>query len=278
MLGVIGGSGLYAMPGLEVSDERAVETPFGRPSDVIVIGAIDGAAVAFLPRHGRGHRLTPSEINYRANLFALKAIGCTRVLSVSAVGSLAPGIHPGETVCVDQFIVRTRHREGSFFGRGLVGHVALADPVCATFRGELRAAATACEVTAHDGGTYVCIEGPQFSTKAESREYRALGASVIGMTNAPEYKLAREAQLCYATLALVTDYDCWYEGHEVTLEAVLEIVHQNVGNAQRVIRALLPRLGHERHCPCASAVAHAVITDAALIPEREAEMLAVLRR
>jgi 5'-methylthioadenosine phosphorylase len=277
MLGIIGGSGLYQMAGLTVREERTVETPFGAPSDAILLGELEGRAVAFLPRHARGHRITPTEINYRANIFAMKALGCTRLLSVSAVGSLSENIHPGEMVCVDQFIDRTKSRASTFFGRGVVGHVALGEPVCASLRTELQSAMRFCEVPGHDSGTYVCIEGPQFSTKAESREFRALGASVIGMTNAPEYKLAREAQLCYATLALVTDYDCWYEGHEVTLPEVLATMHANISRAQHIIRALLKRTKDERTCACGGALAHAVMTDSSLVPDNELPLLRVLK-
>jgi 5'-methylthioadenosine phosphorylase len=274
MLGVLGGSGLYQMPGLQVVEERAVETPFGLPSDHLVIGAIDGHRVAFLPRHGRGHRLSPSEINYRANIYALKQVGCDSVLSVSAVGSLREHAHPGEMVCVDQFVDRTRSRVGTFFGRGVVAHVAMADPVCPALRTRVLAAAA---VKTHETGTYVCIEGPQFSTKAESQEFRALGGTVIGMTNAPEYKLAREAQLCYATLALVTDYDCWYEGHEVSLPEILKIMHQNVEHAQTVIRGVVASAA-ERTCACGSASKHAVITEASVIPDAEKALIAFLQR
>jgi len=274
MLGVLGGSGLYHMPGLTIAEERDLETPFGAPSDKLVLGEIDGKYIAFLPRHGRGHRLAPSEINYRANIYALKSVGCTTVLSVSAVGSLRENVHPGEMVCVDQFVDRTRSRVGTFFGRGVVGHVAMAYPVCPSLRQTVLAAAT---VKTHETGTYVCIEGPQFSTKAESREFRALGGTVIGMTNAPEYKLAREAQLCYATLALVTDYDCWYEGHEVALEQVLAIMKQNVGQSHAVIRRVLATLSPSRACACTSAAQNAIITDPANIPEAEKPLITFLQ-
>jgi 5'-methylthioadenosine phosphorylase len=225
-----------------------------------LFGKIDGVPLAFLPRHGRGHRIPPHEINFRANLYAMKLVGCDRVLSVSAVGSMKEAIVPGHVVVVDQFIDRTRHRPASFFTTGLVGHVGLADPVCGELANALHTAATACAVTSHKGGTYVCVEGPQFSTRAESLEFRALGVSVIGMTNAPEYKLAREAGLCYATLALATDYDCWHEGHDaVTVDAVIAVLKQNVANAQRIVKALALSLGKPT-CACHAAGKTSLIT------------------
>jgi 5'-methylthioadenosine phosphorylase len=276
MLGIIGGSGLYDMPGLTELGERAVDTPFGAPSDVIVTGRVEGQALAFLPRHGRGHRIPPHEINFRANVYALKAIGCERVLSVSAVGSMKEAIAPGDVVVVDQFIDRTRHRPASFFGTGLVGHVALADPVCAELAQGLTAAAEAAGVCTHKGGTYLCVEGPQFSTRAESNEFRALGVSVIGMTNAPEYKLAREAGLCYATLALATDYDCWHPGHDaVTVEQVIAVVKHNVQNAQTIIKTLAKRLPRARACACGKAAEHALMTHG---PARDPKLLEQLAR
>ncbi len=275
MLGIIGGSGLYDMPGLTELSEKQVETPFGAPSDAILFGKVDGVALAFLPRHGRGHRIPPHEINFRANLYALKSIGCDRVLSVSAVGSMKEAIAPGHVVVVDQFIDRTRHRPASFFTTGLVGHVGLADPVCGELANALHAAAITCGVPSHKGGTYLCVEGPQFSTRAESLEFRALGVSVIGMTNAPEYKLAREAGLCYATLALATDYDCWHEGHDaVTVEAVIGVLKQNVANAQRILKTVALGLGKPT-CACHSAGKSSLIThesarDAAVLQRLQA--------
>ncbi|MCC6806804.1 MAG: S-methyl-5'-thioadenosine phosphorylase [Deltaproteobacteria bacterium] len=269
MLGVIGGSGLYDMPGLSAHEERRVETPYGAPSDAILLGKLDGKPVAFLPRHGRGHKIPPHEINFRANIVALKTLGCTRVLSLSAVGSMKEAIHPGDVVVVDQFIDRTRQRPQSFFTTGLVGHVALADPVCAELADGLYAAAETSPARAHKGGTYLCVEGPQFSTRAESHEFRSLGVAVIGMTNAPEYKLAREAGLCYATLALATDYDCWHEGHDaVTVEQVIAVMKKNVANAQAIVRSVAAKLDEKRSCSCAGAGARGVITsekDAAVV-------------
>lgn len=238
VIGVIGGSGLYEIEGLTDLEEVRVDTPFGAPSDAYLCGRLEGARCVFLPRHGRGHLFTPSEVNYRANIWGLKKLGARHVLSVSAVGSLKQEIVPGHLVCPDQFIDRTRGtRESTFFGEGVVGHIQFADPVEPKLRAVLLAAARDAGATVHDGGTYVVMEGPAFSTRAESHLYRSWGASVIGMTNLPEAKLAREAELAYATLALATDYDCWYEGHDdVSVEAVLAVIKQNVALAKDVIR------------------------------------------
>ncbi|MCB9665978.1 MAG: S-methyl-5'-thioadenosine phosphorylase [Alphaproteobacteria bacterium] len=244
VLGVIGGSGLYAMEDLTDVEEIEVDTPWGAPSDALIRGRLDGREIVFLPRHGRGHVLLPTEVPYRANLWAMRKLGVRWVLSISAVGSLREAVEPGHLVVVDQFVDRTRGRPSTFFGGGCVAHVQLGDPICGTLRGMLlEAARGAVDTTIHDGGTYVCMEGPQFSTRAESELYRGWGADVIGMTNVPECKLAREAEISYATLALSTDYDCWHTGHdEVSVEAVVATVKANVAAAQRVIRALLPQV------------------------------------
>lgn len=276
-IGIIGGSGLYAMEGLEGSKEVRPTTPFGRPSDALLVGTLDGVRVAFLSRHGRGHRLSPSEINYRANLYALKSLGVGRVLSVSAVGSMKEAIRPGEVVLPDQFIDLTKRRVGTFFEGGIVAHVAFADPICRDLSEALTKAAEGAGATAHRGGTYVCIEGPQFSTRGESWLYRQWGVDVIGMTNLPEAKLAREAELCYATLALVTDYDCWHDSHEsVTVEMILETLHRNVELAKRVLRAAVPLAAGPRTCPCARALDHAIVTGPEKIPNHVKRRLSLL--
>ncbi len=278
-LAVIGGSGLYGMDGMEQIREVRVRTPFGDPSDAVVLGTLGGVRVAFLARHGRGHRISPSEINYRANIYALKSLGVGRVISVSAVGSMKEEIRPGNTVVVpDQFIDMTRHRIGTFFDRGLVAHVALADPVCAALSGVLAAAAGEAGATVHRGGTYVCIEGPQFSTRGESLLYRQRGVDVIGMTNLPEAKLAREAELCYATLALPTDYDCWHASEEsVTVEAILTTLRQNIALAKHILRgALSAASAQPRTCACGSALQYAVLTDPKKIPATAKRRLGLL--
>jgi len=276
-LGVIGGSGLYNMKGLEIVEERAVDTPFGPPSAELVVGRLGGRTVAFLPRHGRGHAIPPSEINFRGNIFAMKQAGVRRLLSVSAVGSMKEEIRPGEFAVPDQFIDRTHRRVSTFFTTGMVGHVGLADPVCPALSRLLAATAREAGNTVHEGGTYICIEGPQFSTRAESLVYRQWGVDLIGMTNVTEAKLAREAGLCYATLALVTDYDCWREEEEaVTVEAILAIMHDNVERAQAVVQALVPGLSGLGACPCGSAAANAVITDPAVIPGKLKQELSIL--
>ena len=266
-IGVIGGSGLYDMEGLERPREFRPATPFGRPSDAVRVGTVDGIRVAFLSRHGRGHVLAPGEINYRANIFALKSLGVTRVISVSAVGSMKETIKPGDLVLPDQFIDFTKQRAGSFFGGGLVAHVAFAQPVCPTVVRAMSGAAGTLGATVHEGGTYLCIEGPQFSSRGESLLYRQWGVDVIGMTNMPEAKLAREAELCYATIALATDYDCWHESEEaVTVEMILATLHKNVELAKRVIRSALPVAREPRTCLCATALQQAVVTAPEKIP------------
>ena len=261
-IGVIGGSGLYEMEeGLTRVKEVRVSTPFGSPSDAVIIGDLEGVRVAFLARHGRGHRISPSEINYRANIYALKKIGVERIISVSAVGSLNESHQPGHVVIPHQFIDQTKRRASTFFDKGVVAHVALADPVCPDVAEKLAEAVRKSSGTVHEGGSYLCIEGPQFSTRAESVLYRQWGADIIGMTNLPEAKLAREAELCYATMALVTDYDCWHPSHDaVTVEAVIETLHRNVALSRQVIRTAVPTLIGDRPCACGNALACAVIT------------------
>lgn len=261
-LGVIGGSGLYAMDSLERVGEHVVETTFGAPSDAVVEARLGDTRLLFLPRHGRGHRIPPHEINYRANILALKTLGAEQVVSVSAVGSMKETIHPGDVVLVDQFIDRTRHRPNTFFeGVGVVAHVELADPVDAALQDALYRAAVKAGARAHKGGAYVCIEGPQFSTRAESNLFRSWSVDVIGMTNLPEARLAREAELPYATCALATDYDCWRQtGESVSVEAVIAVLKQNVSVAQQIIVALASDLPDPAASPASTALEHAVMT------------------
>lgn len=273
-IGIIGGSGLYSMPGLTNVREVTVDTPFGSPSDAFVLGDLDGRKVAFLARHGRGHRILPSELNFRANIFAMKKLGVERILSVSAVGSLKVEHEPLHFLIPDQFIDRTHHRVSTFFGEGIVAHVAFGDPVCAVVANSLTEGCHKENVTGKHGGTYVCMEGPQFSTRAESNLYRSWGADVIGMTNLQEAKLAREAEICYATLAMVTDYDCWHESHDdVTVDQIVAIIQRNSANAARVIRATVGLLPAERNCACKTALAHAILTSREAIPQATREKL-----
>jgi 5'-methylthioadenosine phosphorylase len=276
-IGIIGGSGLYDMDGLRSVKEVRVRTPFGFPSDAVILGELDGIRIAFLSRHGRGHTLSPSEINYRANVYALKSLGIRRLISVSAVGSMKESIEPGHVVFPDQFIDLTKRRASTFFEGGAVAHVALGEPICPSLASQLSTAARSVGTTVHDGGTYVCIEGPQFSTKAESHLYRQWGVSVIGMTNLPEAKLAREAELCYATIALVTDYDCWHETEEpVTVEAILATLRQNVALAKRLLRTSVQSAAAADACACQHALRDAIVTDPARIPAALRRKLAVL--
>ena len=267
-VGVLGGSGLYDLDDLSDLEEVTLSTPFGAPSDAYLTGTLEDVPVVFLPRHGRGHRLTPSEINFRANIWGLKQLGVTHVLSVSAVGSLREEIVPGHFVVIDQFIDRTRHRPDTFFGDGVVAHVMFADPLCPELRAVLLEAGRAEGITIHDGGTYVNMEGPQFSTRAESHLYRSWDADVIGMTNLQEAKLAREAELHYATIAMSTDYDCWHADHDdVTVEGILQTMAQNVGNARALIARAIPALvGRSFDCDCADALAPAILTQRDAIP------------
>jgi 5'-methylthioadenosine phosphorylase len=268
VIGVIGGSGLYEMEGLSEVTTVRVDTPFGAPSDEFVTGFLDGVKMVFLPRHGRGHRFLPSEVNYRANIYGMKKLGVGRIISVSAVGSLKEAIVPGHIVVPDQFIDRTKGvRHDTYFGNGIVAHVSLADPVCSCLSDVLYGAAQRAGATVHKGGTYICMEGPAFSTRAESFMYIGLGGSVIGMTNLTEAKLAREAEICYGVIALSTDYDCWHTAHEdVSVEAVIQIIKQNVAMAKNIIREAVAHIGAERDCACASALQHAIISDTSLIP------------
>jgi 5'-methylthioadenosine phosphorylase len=270
VLGVIGGSGFYQMKGLDKVEMMELETPFGRPSDPFYQGRIGNIEVVFLARHGRGHRLLPSEINFRANVFGMKQLGVTHLISVSTAGSLKEEIHPGELVVPDQFIDRTFKRPETFFGDGIVVHVSLADPVCANLAKDLIAATRSGEATVHEGGTYLCMEGPQFSTRAESNLFRTFGASVISMTAMQEARLAREAEMCYATLALVTDYDCWHESvAAVDIGEILRVMKLNVDKAQSAVSALAHALGNRpRTCACESALKNTIITDRAAIPQR----------
>ena len=276
-VGVIGGSGLYDIDGLTSARSIRVRTPFGAPSDAITVGSLEGIRVAFLSRHGRGHVLNPSAINYRANIFALKSLGVSHVISVSAVGSMKESIRPGDVAIPDQFIDLTKRRVSTFFDNGIVAHVAFGEPICAELRQALLTAGERVGATLHRSGTYLCMEGPQFSTKAESRLYRQWGVDVIGMTNMPEAKLAREAELCYATMALVTDYDCWHETEEaVTVEAVLGTLHRNVALAKRILRAVVPSFADPIDCPCHRALDNAILTAPNRMPPAVRKKLAVL--
>ena len=276
-IGVIGGSGFYSMPGLTDVREVNVKTPFGAPSDALVVGTLAGARVAFLARHGRGHRLLPGEINYRANIYAMKLLGVERLISVTAVGSLQEALRPLDFLVPDQFVDRTKHRVSTFFGQGLVAHVSFDKPTCPELSQILGDGCEAAGVTIHRGGTYVCIEGPQFSTLAEAHTHQQLGFEVIGMTNVTEAKLAREAELCYATLAMITDYDCWHPEHEtVTGAQIIENLGRNVENAQRVIREAVRTVPSARGCKCGSALEHALITDPKLVPASTKQRLAAL--
>jgi len=279
-IGIIGGSGLYQMPELLDVEEVELETPFGKPSDAFIVGTLEGERVAFLPRHGRGHSFTPTEVPYRANIYAMKMLGVERILSASAVGSLQEQYAPLDMVIPDQFFDRTRARarESTFFGDGIVAHVTFAHPVCGELCDVLEEACKVTEVKTHRGGTYLCMEGPAFSTKAESEVYRSWNMDVIGMTNLQEAKLAREAEICYATLALVTDYDCWHPGHDdVTIDIVVEYLNKNVRNAQLIMKDAVKRLTElERNCKCASALKNAIFTAPHLWPAETRQKLSVI--
>lgn len=276
-IGIIGGSGLYSMSGLTESREIRVKTPFGEPSDVSVLGTLEGKRVAFLARHGRGHRILPSEINYRANIYTMKLLGVERIISVSAVGSLKEGLRPGEFLVPDQFFDRTKNRASTFFGDGLVAHVAFAHPTCGELSGVLVDACDNEAVKVHRRGTYICIEGPQFSTLAEAEVNRQLGFDVIGMTNLTEAKLAREAEICYATIAMITDYDCWHPDHEsVTAAQIIATLNQNAENAQKVLRAAVREVPGERGCKCGAALKHSLVTDMKLVPRATKKRLSAI--
>jgi 5'-methylthioadenosine phosphorylase len=278
VIGVIGGSGLYEMDGLTDVQEVRLDTPFGAPSDAFITGVLEDVKMVFLPRHGRGHRLLPSEVPYRANIHGMKQLGVERIISVSAVGSMREAIVPGHIVIPNQFFDRTQgKRDATFFGEGVVGHVQFADPVCSDLSRLLAEASQAVGATVHPGGTYLCIEGPNFSTRAESNIYRSWGVDVIGMTNIPEARLAREAEICYATLALATDYDCWHEGHDdVSVEAVIAIMQQNVATARRIVAETVRRISSDRACACGEALRYAIMTVPEHIPAATRKKLALL--
>lgn len=266
-IGIIGGSGLYSMPGFRAEREETVETPFGAPSDNYIVGELEGHEVAFLARHGRGHRISPSELNFRANIFGMKKLGVERIISLSAVGSLKEEHKPTDFVIPDQFFDRTMGRISTFFGEGLVAHVSFADPVCGQLAQTVAAACGTAGVTSKQGGTYICMEGPMFSTRAESNIYRSWGMDVIGMTNLQEAKLAREAEICYVTVAMVTDYDCWHADHDaVEVTDIIRVLTQNAANAARVVAAAVAAMPAERTCKCGSALQHALITDRKVVP------------
>ena len=275
VVGVIGGSGLYEMEGLEDVETVSLATPFGDPSDAFIVGRLEGIRMAFLPRHGKGHRIQPSSVNFRANIYAMKMLGVQWIIGVSAVGSMKETIHPGHMVIPEQFIDRTVGRPSTFFGNGIVGHVSFADPVCPDLSQVLFHAGKEVGATVQKGGTYLCIEGPQFSTRAESRLYRTWGVDVIGMTNLPEAKLAREAEICYASIAFATDYDCWHmEAGDVSIAEVLRIIAESTQVAKKVIRQAIQRLPENRECVCSSALKYALITDKSMIPEKTKKDLA----
>ncbi|MCU1330247.1 MAG: methylthioadenosine phosphorylase [Bryobacterales bacterium] len=266
-IGIIGGSGLYSMPGFRAEREQKVETPFGPPSDSYIVGELEGHEVAFLARHGRGHRISPSELNFRANIYGMKLLGVERIISLSAVGSLKEEHKPTEFVISDQFFDRTMGRSSTFFGEGLVAHVSFADPICGELARTVAAACGSAGVTAKSGGTYLCMEGPMFSTRAESNLYRSWGMDVIGMTNLQEAKLAREAEICYVTVAMVTDYDCWHPDHDaVEVSDIIRVLTQNAANAAKVVAAAVASMPEARNCKCGSSLAHALITDRKAVP------------
>jgi 5'-methylthioadenosine phosphorylase len=276
-IGIIGGSGLYSMPGFTDAKELRQQTPFGDPSDAYVLGTLAGRKVAFLARHGRGHLISPSELNFRANIYGFKQLGVERIVSVSAVGSLKEEHKPLDFVIPDQFFDRTRHRIDTFFGGGVVAHISFADPICPEMAAVVQTACKKAGVTGKRGGTYVCMEGPQFSTKAESNVYRGWGMDVIGMTNLQEAKLAREAEICYVTIAMVTDYDCWHPHHEsVTVDQVVSVLVKNAENASSVVRETVAALPTGRSCKCGSALAHAILTDRTKIPAATRERLKLI--
>lgn len=276
-IGIIGGSGLYNIEGIKEVKSISVDTPFGKPSDNFTVGILEGRKVAFLPRHGKGHTILPSELNFRANIYGMKKLGVEHIIAVSAVGSMKEEIKPLDMVIPDQFFDRTRGRISTFFGEGIVGHVSFADPVCSTLANSLWNAAKSIGVHVHKGGTYLCMEGPLFSTRAESQVYRQWGVSVIGMTNLQEAKLAREAEICYSTLAMVTDYDCWHVSEEaVTLEMIIGNLNKNTETAKRILKAVIPKIEQKRTCACTTAVQDAIVTHKDLIPESTKKKLDII--
>ena len=276
-IGIIGGSGLYSMSGFQAQEEVRLETPFGDPSDAFIVGRLEGKKVAFLARHGRGHRILPSELNFRANIHGMKQLGVERILSVSAVGSLKEEHKPLEFVIPDQFFDRTRGRISTFFGGGIVAHISFADPICPQLAELMQKSCAAAGVTGKKGGTYLCMEGPAFSTRAESNVYRQWGMDIIGMTNLQEAKLAREAEICYVTLAMVTDYDCWHEGHDaVTIDEVISNLLKNAENAQKTVREAVKNMPKSRTCGCGSALKHAILTNKDAIPQAAKDRLKLL--
>jgi 5'-methylthioadenosine phosphorylase len=276
-IGIIGGSGLYSMPGFEAQEEANIQTPFGNPSDNYVLGTLAGRKVAFLARHGRGHRISPSELNFRANIYGMKSLGVERIISLSAVGSLKEEHRPLDFVIPDQFYDRTRGRVSTFFGEGIVAHISFADPICPQLAKLLAQACREAGVNATEGGTYLCMEGPAFSTKAESNVYRSWGMDVIGMTNLQEAKLAREAEICYVTVAMVTDYDCWHPEHDaVTVNDIIANLVKNAANACAVVGKAVAAMPQSRTCKCGSALSHAIITDRAMAPETTRQKLGIL--
>lgn len=277
MIGIIGGSGLYNIEGIQEVKAVSIDTPFGKPSDSFMVGTLEGRKVAFLPRHGRGHTILPSELNFRANIYGMKKLGVEHIIAVSAVGSMKEEIKPLDIVIPDQFFDRTRGRISTFFGEGIVGHVSFADPICSTLADTLFNAAKSIGVQVHKGGTYLCMEGPLFSTRAESNIYRQWGVSVIGMTNLQEAKLAREAEICYSTLAMATDYDCWHVGEEpVTLEMIIANLNKNAETAKRILRSAIPKIEQKRSCSCATSVQNAIVTHKDLIPDSIKKKLDVI--
>jgi 5'-methylthioadenosine phosphorylase len=276
-IGVIGGSGLYSMPGFEAQEEVVLETPFGAPSESYVVGKLAGREVAFLARHGRGHRISPSELNFRANIYGMKCLGVERIISLSAVGSLKEEHRPLDFVIPDQFFDRTRRRVSTFFGEGLVAHISFAHPICPELARVVAGACRSAGVESHEGGTYLCMEGPAFSTKAESTVYRSWGMDVIGMTNLQEAKLAREAEICYVTIAMVTDYDCWHPDHDaVTVNQIIATLSKNAENACAVVAQAVANMPAARNCGCGSALAHAIITDRKVVPEATRRKLGII--
>ncbi len=277
LIGIIGGSGLYNIEGIKDIQSVSVDTPFGKPSDSFTVGTLEGRQVAFLPRHGKGHTILPSELNFRANIYAMKKLGAGYIIAVSAVGSMKEEIKPLDIVIPDQFFDRTRGRISTFFGEGIVGHVSFADPVCGTLADKLHQAAKSVGARVHKGGTYLCMEGPLFSTRAESHIYRQWGVSIIGMTNLQEAKLAREAEICYSTLAMSTDYDCWrVEEEPVTLEMIIGNLNKNAETAKRILKAVIPTIAKERTCACATASQNAIVTHKDKIPENTKKKLDVI--